>query len=49
MSITFSMSSQLWIDLHVTEDMKQYIVGSCTINRGRKYNYIHLYETSCNE
>lgn len=44
MSITFSMSSQLWINVNITEDIKKYIVGSCIVNRGRKYNYIQLYE-----
>ena len=44
MSITFSMSSQLWINLHITEQMKQYIVGSCRADIGRKYNYIDLFE-----
>ena len=47
MSITFSMSSQLWIDVNITEEMKSFIVGSCRINRGRKYNYIQLYERDC--
>ena len=46
MSITFSMSSQLWIDLHITEEMKQFIVGSCSVKIGRKYNYIQLYENN---
>jgi hypothetical protein len=46
MDITFSMSSQLWVHLNITEDMKKYIVGSCVVNRGRKYNYIELYERS---
>jgi len=44
MSITFSMSSQLWIDVNITEEMKKFVVGSCRVNRGRKYNYIQLYE-----
>jgi hypothetical protein len=44
MSITFSMSSQLWINLNITEEMKQYIIGSCKVDIGRKYNYIELYE-----
>lgn len=44
MSITFSMSSQLWIDVHITDEIKQYIIGSCHINRGRKTNYIEIYE-----
>lgn len=43
MSITFSMSSQLWISLNITDDMKKYIVGSCTVTKGRKYNYIDIY------
>ncbi len=44
MSITFSMSSQLWMDIHITDELKKYIVGSCSVTRGRKYNYIQLYE-----
>ena len=44
MSITFSMSSQLWMYLSITEEMKKYIVGSCNVNIGRKYNYIQLFE-----
>ena len=45
MSITFSMSSQLWIDINVTEEMKQFIVGSCDVALGRAINYIQLYNT----
>lgn len=44
MSITFSMSSQLWLDVSVTEEMRRFIVGSCRVSRGRKYNYIQLYD-----
>jgi hypothetical protein len=44
MAITFSMSSQLWINLKITDKLKKFIIGSCLINRGRKYNYIELYE-----
>ena len=44
MSISFSMSSQLWIHVNITEDIKKYLVGSCIVNRNRKYNYIQLYE-----
>jgi len=44
MSISFSMSSQLWINLNITEEMKMFIVGSCIVNIGKKYNYIQLYE-----
>jgi len=46
MSITFSMSSQLWMDISITEEMKEFIVGSCRVQRGKKYNYIQLYENS---
>jgi len=44
MSITFSMSSQLWIDIVITEEMKKFIISSCKVNKGRKLNYIKLYE-----
>jgi hypothetical protein len=44
MSITFSMSSQLWIDIVITEEMKKFIISSCNVNKGRKLNYIKLYE-----
>ncbi len=44
MSITFSMSSQLWITVNITDEIKKYIIGSCGVNIGRKYNYIQLYD-----
>jgi hypothetical protein len=47
MSITFSMSSQLWIDVKITDEMKKFIVGSCRVNRGKKCDYIELYEKVC--
>jgi hypothetical protein len=43
MSITFSMSSQLWLDIHITDEMKKFIVSSVTLTKGRKTNYIQLY------
>jgi len=46
MSITFSMSSQLWMDISITEEMKPFIIGSARVQRGKKYNYIQLYENS---
>ena len=49
MSITFSMSSQLWMNVAITEELKGFIVGSCIVNRGRKYNYIQLYENEMND
>jgi len=42
MSITFSMSSQLWIYLEMTEELKQFIVASSEVNTQPKYNYIDL-------
>lgn len=47
MTITFSMSSQLWINVNITEDMRKFIVGSSTVVVGKKYNYIQLYEKEC--
>jgi hypothetical protein len=44
MSITFSMSSQLWIDIAVTDEMKKFIICSAVVNKGNKYNYIQLYD-----
>ena len=44
MSITFSMSSQLWLDIVITEEMKKFIIASCKVNIGRKLNYIQLYD-----
>lgn len=45
MSITFSMSSQLWLNVHITDELKKFIVGSCLVDKGRKQNYIELYDT----
>lgn len=45
MSITFSMSSQLWLDIVITDEMKQFVIASRTVNKGRKLNYIQLYNT----
>lgn len=44
MSITFSMSSQLWLNVAVDEAFKAYLVGSCEVQMGRAYNYIELYD-----
>ena len=46
MSITFSMSSQLWIRVNITDELKKFVVASCRVTRGRKMNYIQLYENS---
>ena len=42
MSITFSMSSQLWIHIEMSEEIKQYIVASAIVDKVPKYNYIDL-------
>ena len=42
MSITFSMSSQLWMSICVTEDLKNYIVGSSISPKDKRYNYMQL-------
>lgn len=47
MSITFSMSSQLWLHIVITEEMKKFIIASCKVNKGRKLNYIQLYNREC--
>jgi hypothetical protein len=44
MSITFSMSSQLWMDIMVTEDMQKYLISSAIATKGSTYNYIQLYD-----
>jgi hypothetical protein len=44
MSISFSMSSQLWIHVNVTEDMRPFVVGSCAVSTKRKYDYIQLFD-----
>lgn len=42
MDITFSMSSQLWIQLGITEELQQFIIASEEVNTQPKYNYIDL-------
>ena len=42
MSITFSMSSQLWIHIEITEEIKKFIVASAIVENKPKYNYIDL-------
>jgi len=44
MSITFSMSSQLWLDIKVTEEMNAFRIASCTVESKRQLNYIQLFE-----
>jgi len=42
MKITFSMSSQLWIEINMTEDIKRYIISSILIHNNPTYNYIDI-------
>ena len=42
MSITFSMSSQLWIHIEMTNDIKKFIVASAEVSNKPIYNYIQL-------
>jgi len=44
MAITFSMSSQLWIHIEMTEEIKKYIVASVKVTNKSTYNYIQLLE-----
>lgn len=44
MSITFSMSSQLWLSVAVTEELKTFIVGSCVVSKKTKLNYLQIYD-----
>lgn len=47
-SIIFSMSSQLWLDIIITEEMKKFVIASCKVNNGMKLNYIQLYNRENN-
>jgi len=42
MSITFSMSSQLWIHIEMTNEIKEFIVATATASKTPKLNYIQL-------
>ena len=42
MSITFSMSSQLWIHIKMTEDIKKFIIASAEVNNTPIYNYFNI-------
>ena len=44
MSISFSMSSQLWISICVTEDLKKHIVGSSISSKDTRFNYMQLHK-----
>jgi hypothetical protein len=42
MTITFSMSSQLWIHIEMTEDIKKFIIASAEVSNNPCYNYIDI-------
>lgn len=42
MSITFSMSSQLWIHIQMTQEIKKYIIATAIVENKPKCNYIDL-------
>ena len=42
MSVTFSMSSQLWMHINMSEEIKQFIVASSNVNKTPSFNYIQL-------
>ena len=42
MTITFSMSSQLWIHIKMTEEIKGFIVATTKVSNKPIYNYIQL-------
>jgi hypothetical protein len=45
MSIAFNMSSQLWIFVQLTDELREYKIGSCSVNlEERQMNYIQLFE-----
>lgn len=43
MSIYFNMSSQLWIHIEITDEIKEFIIANITIINKPKYNYIDIY------
>jgi hypothetical protein len=42
MSITFSMSSQLWIHIEMTEEIEKFIIARAIVENKPKFNYINL-------
>ncbi len=43
MSISYAMSSQLWIDVSVTDELKKHLIASTTINIGKKLSLLDIY------
>jgi hypothetical protein len=42
MTITFSMSSQLWMHINISEDIKKFIVATAVVSSKPSYNYIQI-------
>jgi len=42
MTVTFSMSSQLWIHIDLNEEIKNFIIASSSANKTPLYNYIEI-------
>ena len=42
MSVTFSMSSQLWIHIEMSEEIKKFIIASAVAEKEKKYTSIEL-------
>jgi len=47
MSITFSMSSQLWIHIEMNEDIKQFIIATVEVKNKPICNYIDIFHKLC--
>jgi hypothetical protein len=44
MTITFSMSSQLWLTISLSDELKSYIIASCSVSKKNILNYSKLYD-----
>jgi hypothetical protein len=44
MKIVFSMSSQLWLHIEMTNEIKKYIIASVTIRKSSHFDFISLFE-----
>lgn len=41
------MSSQLWIHIEITDEIREFIIANITIINKPKYNYIDIYDKLC--
>ena len=44
MSISFGMSSQLWMYVNVTDEFRQFLISSTQASKACKYNYLQLFD-----